>query len=333
MEGGGKVQKGSEAAINVYKSFQFDGHTFKEMAKKYGALAVLILLVIGNSIFTPNFAKVDTMWNILIQVSTVMLVSLGLTIVISSGGIDISVGSMMAIAAIVVAKSLDLGVLPAILIALLVVASFGILIGFLIAHFKIQPIIVTLTFMIAGRGIAQVINNAQLLNFMEPKFSYLGLHRFWGVLPIQVVILVIAVGIVYFVMKRMTFGQYVQAMGDNHKASRLAGINTFLTTLFIYALSASFAGLAGLLETARLSAADANAIGRLIELDAIAAVAVGGTSMNGGKANVIGTVIGALIMQIITVSVNMNNIPFSYSLVLKAIIIIVAVYIQKERNA
>jgi len=306
---------------------------YKELIRKYGALAVLILLIVVNSVFTPNFANINTAWNILIQVSTVMLVALGMTVVISSGGIDISVGAIMAVASITAAKLLGLGVLPAMLIGLLVAACFGAFAGFMVAHFKIQPIIITLTLMISVRGVAQVMNNSQLLNFTEPKFSYFGLHRFFGIIPIQVVIMAVAIGIIYFVVKRMTFGRYVEAMGDNYHASRLSGINTFMTTIAIYALSAVMAGGAGLLETARLSAADANAIGRLVELDAIAAVAVGGTPLNGGKANVIGTVIGALIMQILTVAVNMNNIPYSYALVLKSIIIIVAVYIQRDRTA
>lgn len=327
------MQQSTETVMKQNKILQVDRLAFKEYARKYGALAVLVLLVVVNSFVTPNFANINTMWNTLIQVSTVMLVALGMTIVISSGGIDISVGSVMAVASIVTAKLLGLGVLPAILVGLLVAACFGTFTGFMVAHFKIQPIIITLTLMIAGRGIGQVINDARLLNFSEPSFSYFGMHRFGGVLPIQVVIMVVAISIVYFVMKKMTFGRYVQAMGDNYKASRLSGINTFLTTLAIYTICSAFAGVAGLMETARLSAADANAIGRMIELDAIAAVAVGGTPLTGGRANVIGTVIGALIMQIITVSVNMNNIPFSYSLVLKAIIIIVAVYVQRERTA
>ncbi len=307
-------------------------HEFDEMARKYGAYAVLVLILALNCVFTPNFAKVTTINNILVQVATIMLVSLGMTIVISSGGIDISVGSIMAISAIISAKLLPYGVTTAVFGGLAIASFFGMLIGFLIIHYKIQPIIVTLTFMIAGRGIAQVINNAQLLNFIEPKFSYLGLHRFGNVLPIQVVIIAVAVAVISFIVKRMTFGQYIQSMGDNLKASRLAGINTFATTLIIYTLSSFLAGFAGIIETARLSAADANAIGRLIELDAIAAVAVGGTCMTGGRARIMGTMAGALIMQIITVSVNMNNIPYSYSLVVKSIIIILALYVQRERS-
>jgi galactofuranose transport system permease protein len=315
------------------KDTQLANMQVKELARKYGALAVLIISILVNSILTPNFANINTVWNILIQVSTVMLVALGMTVVISSGGIDISVGAIMALASITGAKLLGLGVFPAILIALLFAACFGAFSGFMVAHFRIQPIIITLTLMISVRGVAQVMNNSQLLNFTEPKFSYFGLHRFFGVIPIQVVIMAIAIGIIYFVIKKMTFGRYVEAMGDNYHASRLSGINTFMTTIAIYALSAAMAGGAGLLETARLSAADANAIGRLVELDAIAAVAVGGTPLNGGRANIMGTVVGALIMQILTVSVNMNNIPYSYALVIKSIIIIVAVYVQRDRTA
>lgn len=320
---------GTETAADNKAAFNTQ---FKEFVRKYGVWMVLILLILINTVFTPNFFKVNTMWNILIQVSTVMLVALGMTVVISSGGIDISVGAIMAVASISCAKLLGLGVVPAIIIGLLVAACFGIFSGFMIAYFKIQPIIITLTLMISVRGIAQVINDAMLLNFTEPKFSYFGLHRFFGIIPIQVVIMAVAIAVVYFVIRKMTFGRYVEAMGDNYHASRLSGINTFMTTIIIYTLSSVLAGCAGLLETARLSAADANAVGRLIELDAIAAVAVGGTPMNGGKANIMGTVAGALIMQILTVSVNMNNIPFSYSLVLKSIIIITAVYVQRDRS-
>lgn len=313
------------------KDAKFNSLRFREYAKKYGALAVLILLILANILLTPNFASTKTMWNILIQVSPIMLTALGMTIVISSGGIDISVGAIMAISAIIGAKLLPLGVFPAIVVAILISACFGLFNGFMVAHFKVQPIIITLTMMIAGRGIAQVVNDGQLLNFTNAKFSYFGLHRFFGVIPIQVVIMLIAIGIIYFILKKMAFGRYVQAMGDNYHASRLAGINTFVTTLIIYTVCAALAGAAGLLETARLSAADANSIGKLMEIDAIAAVVVGGTPMTGGKAIIAGTIIGALIMKIITVSVNMNNIPYSYSLVIKSIIIIAAVYVQREK--
>ena len=299
---------------------------------RYGVFAVLVLLLLFNSIFTSNFAKINTFWNILIQVTPIILTSLGLTFVIASGGIDISVGSVMAIASIVTAKLLGLGVLPAIILGLIVSATVGLFNGYMIAKFKLQAIIVTLTMMMAARGIAQVINNGLLLNFDNPTFTLLGMHRINGVVPIHFVVIIIAVGITYFLANHMTFGHYVHATGENNKAARLSGVNTFLITLAVYSLCAFFSGFAGLMETARLSAADASSVGRLMELDAIASVAIGGTPINGGKPRIIGTVIGALIIQTVTVSMNMNDVPFSYALVLKSLIIIFALYLEKERS-
>ncbi|MDF2614416.1 MAG: transporter permease [Clostridia bacterium] len=304
---------------------------WKLLLNKYATPILLVLLIAVNAIFTPNFANVNTMWNILIQMTTILLTALGMTLVIASGGIDISVGSVMAISSIVTAKSLGFGVVPAVILGLLISAVCGVFIGFIIARFKIQPIIVTLPMMIGIRGIAQVINDSQLLNFNEPAFSFLGTYKFGGSVPIQVFIMIIVSASVYFIANKMSFGRYVQAMGDNYKASRLTGINTFMVTISIYMISATLAGFAGIIETARLSAADANAIGKLMELDAIAAVAVGGTPMNGGRPNVIGTIFGVLIIQIITVAVNMNNIPYTYSLVLKAIVIILALWARRDK--
>jgi ribose/xylose/arabinose/galactoside ABC-type transport system permease subunit len=303
-----------------------------DIFSRYGVFFVLILLLLFNSIFTSNFAKINTIWNILIQVTPIILTSLGLTFVIASGGIDISVGSVMAIASIVTAKLLGLGVLPAVLIGLLVSATVGLFNGYMIAKFKLQSIIVTLTIMMAARGLAQVINKGQLLNFDNPSFSMLGMHRIGGIIPIHVVVILIAVAITYFLASHMTFGHFVHATGDNYKAARLSGINTFFITLSVYSLCSFLSGFAGLVETARLSAADASSIGRLMELDAIASVAIGGTPINGGKPRILGTVIGALIIQTVTVSMNMNDVPFSYALVLKSLIIIFAVYMEKERS-
>ncbi len=304
---------------------------WKLFFNKYATPVLLVILISFNVVFTPNFANINTMWNILIQMTTILLTALGMTLVIASGGIDISVGSVMAISSIISAKSLGLGVLPAILVGLLVAAVCGLFIGLIIAKFKIQPIIVTLPMMIGIRGIAQVTNDSQLLNFDSPAYSFIGTYKFAGNIPVQVLIMIIAVAVVYFISNKMAFGRYVQAMGDNYRASRLTGINTFLVIIGIYVISSALAGFAGIIETARLSAADANAIGKLMELDAIAAVAVGGTPMTGGRPNVIGTVFGVLIIQIITVAVNMNNIPYTYSLVVKAIVIILALWARRNK--
>jgi ribose transport system permease protein len=300
--------------------------------RKYGALMVLVGMLSVNMLVTPNFVSMGTVWNIIIQSCTILLTGMGMTMVISSGGIDISVGSMMAVGSMAAAKLLPFGLVPAILGGLLLCLALGAFNGFMIAKLHMQPMIMTLTMLMVVRGMAQVMNDAMLLYINDAKFAMIGTYKIGGVLPIQFFVILAVVLFVYFVMEKMLFGRYVQSVGDNPSSARLAGIDTVRTIIFVYMFSALFAGVAGIIETSRLSAADGNAVGRLAELDAIAAVAVGGTSMLGGRAHVLGTIVGALIMQLITISVNMNNIPFEMAQVIKAVVIIVAVFLQREKS-
>jgi ribose/xylose/arabinose/galactoside ABC-type transport system permease subunit len=309
------------------------GGRIADYAPTYGALAALVLLVIINSVLTPNFFDVNNFRNILLQVSPTVLVAVGMTIVISTGGIDLSVGSVMAIASAVAATSLDYGAGTAVLLALAAAAAAGAFNGVLISGFRIQPIIVTLALLISGRGFAQVLSNGgQLIPFSNASFEFLGKGVVAGV-PVQVIVMALVVGLAMFLMRATPFGRYVVAVGGNEAASRLAGIKIHRTKIIVYALSGLLAGLAGLIETARLGASDAQKVGLNIELDAIAATVVGGTPLTGGRATILGTLIGALIMQIITTGFVMNGISYAWSLVIKAAIIIVAVYIQRPKPA
>jgi ribose/xylose/arabinose/galactoside ABC-type transport system permease subunit len=186
--------------------------------------------------------------------------------------------------------------------------------------------------LIAGRGVAQVMSAGQLIPFNSPTFESLGKGHV-GPVPVQVLVMAALFVAALFVMRDTSFGRYVVATGGNEAAARLAGVNVSRTKLAVYAISGVLAGVAGLIETARLAASDAAKVGLNIELDAIAAVVVGGTPLTGGRATVAGTLVGALIMQVITTSFNMLLIPYSWSLVLKAIIILVAVYAQRPRLA
>ena len=299
----------------------------------YGALAALILLVTLNAIFTPNFATVSNFWNILLQVSTTVLVAVGMTIVIATGGIDLSVGSVMAIASALAATLLGYGVAVAVFAALALAFGIGALNGALIAGFRIQPIIVTLGVLISGRGVAQVMSQGgQLIPISNQTFEYMG-KGYAGPVPVQVLVMLVVLVAAIFVMRATSFGRYVVAVGGNEAAARLSGVKVNRTKIAAYAISGLLAGLAGLIETARLGASDAAKVGLNIELDAIAAVVVGGTPLTGGRVTVAGTLIGALIMQVITTSFNMRLIPFSWSLVLKAAIIIIAVYVQRPKVA
>ena len=201
----------------------------------------------------------------------------------------------------------------------------------LISVFRIQPIIVTLALFISGRGVAQVISNGELIPFSNPTFSYLGRGAVLGI-PVQVLLMILVVMGGIFIMRATVFGRYIVATGGNEAAARLAGVNTTRTKILVYVIAGFLAGLAGLIETARAGASDAAKVGLQMELDAIAAVVVGGTPLTGGRATMIGTIIGALIMAVITTGINMNNLPYAWSLVLKAAIILIAVYLQRPKR-
>jgi len=296
------------------------------------ALGALLALVLANAVYTPNFATTSNLWNVLLQVSTVVLVAVGMTMVIATGGIDLSVGSVMAVSGALAATLLDYGLPIAILVGLLGALAVGVLNGLLIARLKVQPIVVTLATLIAGRGVAQVLsNNGELVTIDHPGFAMLG-RGMVGPFPTRVVIALLVVGIAAFALRSSAFGRYVLASGGNPVAARLAGVPVSRTLLTVYGTSALLAGLAGLIEASRLGASDAAKIGLNMELDAIAATVVGGTALTGGRATIVGTVIGALIMQVIATSFNMLLVPYSWSLALKAAIILFAVYFQRPRR-
>lgn len=306
-----------------------------EIVRKYGALIVLVVLLAINAVVTPNFLHMNTIWNLLIQAFAVIIISLGMTLVIATGGIDISVGSTMALSSIIFAKLLvtyEMNIVVALAAALGAACVFGLFNGVLVGVFDFQPIVATLILMISGRGIAQQFNNGVVISFYGNPFADIGIYRIGGIVPIQLVLAAVAILLISFVARRTTFGTYVQAIGDNQSASRLVGVRTTAVLIAAYVLCAFLAGCAASFETLRLCSADPNNIGNGIELDCVAAVAIGGTSMSGGRAVIWGTVVGALVMQLITTMMNMNNIFYAYGLVIKAVIIIVALYLQKEKD-
>jgi ribose/xylose/arabinose/galactoside ABC-type transport system permease subunit len=302
-----------------------------ELAKRFALPMVIIALVVLNAAVTNNFLSTNTMWNILLHVSTTTLVAIGMTLVIATGGIDLSVGAVMALSAVFCTFLLDYPVVVILAGTMLFCALFGLLNGVVISYIGVQPIIATLALMIAGRGIAQVITDGYLVTFTHPAFEALGKGKLWSI-PAPVIVMFLVAALVYIAVRFMTFGRYVEAVGDNEQASNLVGINVKKIKVAVYVLSAVFASLAGMIETARLAAADATRIGELIEMDAIAAVVVGGTLMSGGRPRIWGTVLGAILMGLITATFNMNNIPYSYSLVIKAVIIVAAIYFQRENK-
>lgn len=307
------------------------------MLKKNSVYILFVIMIILNGIFTPNFFHVGTLRNLISQTCTIILTGMGMTVVISTGGIDISCGAVMALSGIIGAKLINtMGIVPAILIALCVCALSGALAGFMVGVLRVQAMVVTLALMIGVRGVAEVINQGNIYYISGERadaYEAIGTARIGNAIPVQIIPIVIAIFLTWFIMNRTVLGFRVQAVGDNARAAKLTGINSARTLMFCYIYSAVCAGMAGIILSCKSGAADPNTLGLLAELDAIAAVAVGGADMSGGKAHVFGTVVGALIMQLITIMVNMNNITYEYAQVFKAIIIIVAVYIQTEKTS
>jgi simple sugar transport system permease protein/ribose transport system permease protein len=296
---------------------------------QHGALVALVVLVLANLLFTPHFASWANLANVGLQVSTTVLAATGLTLVIASGGIDLSVGSVMALAAAVAAVSLPHGVLLAVGVSLAAGTAVGAVTGTMTARLSIQPIVVTLAMLIAGRGLAQVVsNNGQLILIANERFNQLGRGNI-GPLPVPVVLMLLVIAFAWFVMRDTIFGRYVLAVGGSAAAARMSGVPVIRTRLAVYMISGFLAALAGLVEAARLGASDPAKIGLGMELDAIAAVVIGGTLLSGGRANVPGTLIGALLLQVITTGMNMHVVGFAWALVVKAAILLAAVYLQR----
>jgi ribose transport system permease protein len=296
-----------------------------------GVYLVLVLLVLFNLVFTSNFATTGTILGLLSQATPVLLVSLGLALVIGTGGIDLSVGAVMAIASAVIPVYLGYGWPVAVVVALLFCILAGALNGFLVAYVGMQPIIATLALLIGARGFAQVLVNGQLQTISDASFLALWRATVLGV-PLPVIIAAVVAILVGVLVSRTTFGRYVLAAGGNRAASYLSGHPVRAVLLAVYAVSGLLAGIAGTLATAHLAAGDPATVGQLIELDGIAAVVIGGTPLSGGKVSVGGTVAGALLMSVITATFVMNNLPPTYAQVLKAVIIVLAVYIQQGRR-
>ncbi len=308
---------------------------------RYGALLALLALVPFNLLVTPNFASWQTLSINVTQVCATVIVGVGMTLVIATGGIDLSVGALMAIAGtlaplIFLGKLFPLpdpmiGVALAFVLPVLATGALGWFNGWLVTR-RIQPIVATLILFIAGRGIAQVMTNGNLQSFKAPEFQFIGLGRVLGV-PFQAVLMAATVAAAAWALRRTVFGRQVLAVGGNERAARLAGVPVGPVRRRAYVISGVLSGVAGLIVVARNSASDANLVGLGMELDAIAAVAVGGTLLTGGRATVVGTLLGALIIQLTRYTLLANGVPDAAALVVKAGIIIGAVWLQRGHQA
>jgi galactofuranose transport system permease protein len=303
-------------------------------AQRYGALAALVVLFVYNAVATPYFLTPQSLLFILLrQAAPIAIVAVGMAIVIGTGGIDLSVGSVMAIAGQVGASLVlnDQPFLLAILAALLVSALCGLFNGTLVARFGVQPIIATLILFIAGRGIAQLITNGELQPLSNPQFQWIGVARPFGV-PAQVIIAVVVAVVAWLVIRLTVFGRYVLAVGGNETASRLAGVPAARVKLIAYVTSGVLAGLVGLIAVSATSASDANNTGLGMELDAIAAVAVAGTPLTGGKVTVWGAVVGAVLLKLLQNTLITHGVPKEVAQIIEGAVIVAALWLQRQET-
>lgn len=301
------------------------------LARDYGVYAALVLMLAYNAFFTDNFLSGDNIRVQLIQVVPVLLVALGMALVIGTRGIDLSVGAVMSLAAAALPLYLGYGFVPAIAVALLFGALVGLVNGSMVALVGLQPIVATLALMIAGRGIALVISNEQMKSIEDPTMLSLGIDSVVGI-PYTVAIAgLIAVGMSVLVTST-TYGRQLVAIGGNRLAAELAGLPVRRVLVIAYVVCGVLAAVAGIIVTARSVASVPSTIGNLIELSAITAVVIGGTPLSGGQVRILGTVAGALLLQVIIATLSQHNVPPSYSQIIQALIIVVAIYIQRGRT-
>jgi ribose transport system permease protein len=304
--------------------------------REHGVYLALLILVLYNVAATNNFVTVDTLQLLFSQLPPVIIVSLGMAMVIGTGGVDLSVGTTMAIASAVLAKAVispgqggfGAPIAVAILLAVLAGLVVGVFNGVVVAVARVQPIVATLGVLVAGRGIALVITGGALVELFVPFFSQVRLGKFLGIPYVMIVAAVLAV-IVSFLVRRTAFGYRLLAIGGNRRASVLAGLPVKRTLVTVYALSGTLAAVAGVIATARLRASDPSYIGLLYELSAITAVVVGGTALNGGRVRILGTVTGAVLIQLLETTLVSHNAPASVARMVDATTIIAAVNIQR----
>jgi len=298
--------------------------------RRNGVYLALVLLLAVNVVITPNFVSTTNLRLQLVQVAPVLIVALGMAMVIGTRGIDLSVGAVMALAAALIPLYIGYGTLPAVLVACTAGLLTGALGGTVVARVGIQPIVATLAIMVAGRGVANLLGG-EIKSIRDPGILALGSGSVAGV-PYVVLSATLVALAVFGIMRHTTFGRQLVAVGGNLRAAALAGIPVARVLTTVYILSGVLAAFAGVLLAARSQASDPTRLGLLVELYAITAVVVGGTPLSGGQVRVLGTIAGALLMQLVTSTLIAQSITDAVAQIVQAVIVLLAVYVQLGRG-
>jgi simple sugar transport system permease protein len=311
----------------------------RRQARERWAVVALGTILLFNLLFTPHFFTLQlksghvfgSLVDVVHRAAPIALMAIGMTFAIATKGIDISVGSVAAVAgalaAAMIVRHQPLGVVIA--VPLLVAAGIGAWNGLLVTAGGIQPIIATLVMMVAGRGIAQLITDGQILVYEYPPFEFVANGFFLG-LPFSFTILAAVAALVWLAARRTAAGLFVEAVGVNRSAARLAGVNVALVTFLVYVLSGLCAGISGLIFASEIKGADANTAGLNYELDAILAVVIGGTSMEGGRFTLLGSVLGALVIQSLNTTILTRGVAVQATLVVKALVVFAICLLQSD---
>lgn len=305
-------------------------------SRLFWPLCGLLLILLFNAVFVPSFFHLEirdghlygSLVDVLNRGSITVILAIGMTLVIATGGVDLSVGSVMAIVGGVAALLLSESGLALPLVLLVSLAAgvlAGLLNGFLVAVLRIQPIVATLILMVSGRGIAKWITGEKIITLVDDSFnesfSFIGSGHFLG-LPFPVTLFLVLLLVTSVLVRKTSAGLFIESVGANELASRASGIRARRVKLFVYAFSGLCAGLAGIIDTSNINAADTINAGVFTELDAIFAVVVGGTALTGGRFTLLGSVIGALLLQTLLTTMYTYGVPPAISPVPKAVVII-----------
>lgn len=310
---------------------------------KFQPLIALMLLVLALSLLSDRFLTVDNGWNVMRQISVNICISVGMTLVVLTAGIDLSVGSILALCGAITAGLLKYGVeIPvanlyigftvfgAILAGLLAGSLLGLFNGWTITRFKVPPFVATLAMLTIGRGLTMLWTRGHPVTGLGENFAFLGTGWFLGI-PMPVWISGIVVLGAIILTKKTRFGRHIYAIGGNESAARLSGINIKRVKILVYSIAGALAAIGGLIVTARLDSAQPNA-GMSYELDAIAAVVIGGASLSGGRGTIAGTVIGAIIIGVLNNGLVLLNVSPFWQQVVKGLVILLAVIIDKTNS-
>lgn len=301
--------------------------------RKYGIAAILILMIVFMCIASPTFRTTGNVLSILQQISLNGVLALGMVFVITAGGIDLSIGPMLALTSVIVGQVLAAtnSILLAVILSVLVCAAFGVVNGVLIARFNMFPFVVTLATQLVIRGTAYIISDGKTMTLTNASFRNIGMGKMADVIPYSILIL-LAVAVVAYVMLHWTkFGRYVYAVGGNMDAAIASGVNVFRTRVLTFVWMGVCAAIAGIIMTSRINASQPN-IGTGYETDAIAACVIGGTSFAGGVSTIPGTFIGIIIIGVIYNGMNLLRISSYMQTITKGILIIGAVMLDMFMN-